>query len=101
MGQFATIIQGTASLSHVQLQNLATRLLALFSLQGLLTFLDIRLVSQLGENLSLRLKRDLFKRLLDQDMSFFDERMHGEIVSRLAMDVAEFKHTFKICITQV
>ena len=33
-------------------------------------------------------------------MAFIDERMHGEIAGRLSMDVSEFKHTFKICITQ-
>ena len=33
-------------------------------------------------------------------MEFFDQRMNGEIVSRLTIDISEFKHTFKIFITQ-
>ncbi|KAJ2992837.1 ATP-binding cassette, sub-B (MDR TAP), member 8 [Globomyces sp. JEL0801] len=37
---------------------------------------------------------------MSQDMTFFDERMQGEIVGRLTQDVSEFKHTFKLVITQ-
>ncbi|KAI8613874.1 P-loop containing nucleoside triphosphate hydrolase protein [Chytriomyces sp. MP71] len=35
-----------------------------------------------------------------QDMSFFDSHLQGEVVGRLTQDVSEFKHTFKLVITQ-
>jgi ATP-binding cassette, subfamily B (MDR/TAP), member 8 len=63
--------------------------------------IDINLVTVLGERLSLKLKRDLYASLLRQDISFFDEHMYGEVVGRLTSDVGEFKHTFKLVITQV
>lgn len=103
MGQFATLIQnmaGNSRLDLIAIRQIGKRLLGLFSLQGVLTWLDIYFVAKLGESLALRLKRDLFKSILNQDMAFFDSRMNGEVVSRLTMDISEFKHTFKIVITQ-
>ncbi|KAI9352166.1 protein HAF-6 [Obelidium mucronatum] len=82
------------------LQPPALKLLALFAVQGLLTALDINLVTVLGERLSRRLKRDLYTSLMQMDMAFFDRNMQGELVGRLTQDVAEFKHTFKLVITQ-
>ncbi|KAJ3084323.1 ATP-binding cassette, sub-B (MDR TAP), member 8 [Rhizoclosmatium hyalinum] len=78
----------------------AFHLLALFGAQGILTCIDIVLVTRLGENLSLRLKDDLYRSLLSQDMAFFDKHMQGDLVGRLSQDVAEFKHTFKLVVTQ-
>ncbi|KAL2914512.1 hypothetical protein HK105_205861 [Polyrhizophydium stewartii] len=78
----------------------AFNLLGLFGAQGLLTFLDITLVAKLGEDLAISLRRELYAAILRQDMSFFDARMQGEIIGRLSEDVASFKHTFKLCVTQ-
>jgi ABC-type multidrug transport system fused ATPase/permease subunit len=62
-----------------------------FFLLGLLTFIDISLVTRLGENVSLRLRNELYDSILRQDMAFFDIHMQGEVVGRLTQDVAEFK----------
>ncbi|KAI9179453.1 hypothetical protein H9P43_004776 [Blastocladiella emersonii ATCC 22665] len=113
MGQLVTVISkallpsataaaGPVSL-WVALQPLnapARRLLALFAVKGLLTFAHISLVSQLGENLAHRLRRELFASLINQEMGFFDASQSSELVARLATDVQEFKHTFKQCVTQ-
>jgi ATP-binding cassette subfamily B (MDR/TAP) protein 8 len=103
MGRFASLIQQMASQSSLDLiaiRSVGLRLLGLFSFQGVLTWIDIYLVGQLGERLALKLKKDLFFSILHQDMAFFDQRMNGEVVSRLTMDISEFKHTFKLVITQ-
>lgn len=57
-------------------------------------------MSKLGENISLRIRNDLFASIIDKEMSFFDQRMQGEIIGRLGQDVQEFKHTFKLVVTQ-
>jgi ATP-binding cassette subfamily B (MDR/TAP) protein 8 len=96
LGRLATMIQtGTFAI-----QKPASQLLLLFSSQGLLTFIDIALVSRLGENIAKSIRMDLFYSILRQDMAFFDARIHGEISNRLSQDVQEFKHTFKLCLTQ-
>ncbi|KAJ3412343.1 ATP-binding cassette, sub-B (MDR TAP), member 8 [Chytridiales sp. JEL 0842] len=105
IGELVTVVQGmtnpASGPADMSLLNApALKLLGLFISQGFLTFIDITLVTRLGENLSLRIRRDLYDAILKQDMAFFDTHMQGEVVSRLTQDVAEFKHTFKLVITQ-
>ncbi|CAO3638670.1 unnamed protein product [Cunninghamella echinulata] len=87
------------SLSMNQLNGPAMKLFALLSLQGLLTFAHITLVSSFGEKVAERLRAKLFSAIVQQDMSFFDSHQSGELVGRLTTDVAEFKSTFKQLVT--
>lgn len=82
------------SLSMSQLNGPAMKLFALLSLQGLLTFAHITLVSSFGEKVAERLRAKLFSAIVQQDMSFFDSHQSGELVGRLTTDVAEFKVLF-------
>lgn len=52
------------------------------SLQGLLTFTYISLLSAVGENVALRMRTKLFDSLLRQDIAFFDTHKTGELVDR-------------------
>lgn len=99
---FWSLINGSlsSSLSLGALNGPALRLLTLFLIQGVLTFIDISLVSRLGENLNKKLKLQLYSSLLLQDIEFYDKRMQGELLGRLNQDVSEFKHTFKLVITK-
>jgi ATP-binding cassette subfamily B (MDR/TAP) protein 8 len=72
--------------------------LALF--QGLFTFCYITLLSIMGENLAVRLKRRLFNAYLQQDIAFFDSHKTGELMDRLTSDVQDFKSSFKLTISQ-
>jgi ATP-binding cassette, subfamily B (MDR/TAP), member 8 len=58
------------------------------------------LLSQIGEQMAAKLRQDLFKHIILQDMSFFDENRTGELVNRLTADVQDFKHSFKQCVSQ-
>lgn len=109
IGELATIVQCLAStISNNPNTSLASgsppdltalnvpafKLLVLFVCQGFFTFIDIDMVTRLGERVSLRLKRELFGSLLNQDLAFFDSHMQGELVGRLTQDVGEFKVLF-------
>ncbi|KAI8808751.1 ABC transporter type 1, transmembrane domain-containing protein [Cladochytrium replicatum] len=108
VGELVSLIQsmlknplfGTIDFDIKVLNRPATKLLILFMSQGFLTFVDITLVTRLGENLAQRLRHDLAGSILKQDIAFFDAHMQGEVVGRLTQDVSEFKHTFKLCVTQ-
>lgn len=82
------------------LQFPAMKLAASFLIQGILTFLDISLVTRLGENLAQSLRKEVFGSVLAQDISFFDARMQGEILGRLSDDISEIKSTFKASLTK-
>ncbi|HVP68217.1 MAG TPA: ABC transporter transmembrane domain-containing protein [Anaeromyxobacteraceae bacterium] len=54
--------------------------------QGVAIALRYLLFTLVGERTVARLRRDLFRRILEQEIAFFDERRTGELVSRLAAD---------------
>ncbi|XP_040521371.1 mitochondrial potassium channel ATP-binding subunit isoform X1 [Gallus gallus] len=78
----------------------ALRLLGLYSLQALLTFGYIALLSRVGEQVAASMRKALFVSLLRQDVAFFDAHRTGQLVARLTADVQEFKSSFKLVISQ-
>ncbi|ALC49207.1 CG1824, partial [Drosophila busckii] len=73
----------------------ASNLLSLYMLQSGFTFVYIYLLSRIGEQMAARMRQDLFKQLVLQDIEFYDEHRTGELVNRLTADVQDFKTSFK------
>lgn len=78
----------------------AINLFGMYVLQSCFTFVYILLLSQIGERMAARLRQDLFKQIIIQDMAFFDKNRTGELVNRLTADVQDFKSCFKQCVSQ-
>jgi ATP-binding cassette subfamily B (MDR/TAP) protein 8 len=66
----------------IRLKALGMNLMENLSLQGLLTFTYISLLSAVGENVALQMRTRLFDSLLRQDIAFFDTHKTGELVDR-------------------
>ncbi|WP_373047294.1 ABC transporter ATP-binding protein [Vulgatibacter sp.] len=66
---------------------------ALFLVQGAAVALRYVLFTTAGERIVARLRTDLFARLLDQEIAFFDLRRTGELTSRLASDTTVLQNT--------
>ncbi|KAK1134434.1 hypothetical protein K0M31_007224 [Melipona bicolor] len=94
--------RGEDSLKTVllQLTEPAFALARMYVAQALFTFVYIYTLSHVGERIAMNLRQDLFKSIIMQDITFFDNNRSGEIVSRLTTDIQDFKSTFKICISQ-
>ena len=58
------------------------KLVQKYAIQSLLTFVYIGSLSSFGERLAARMRINLFKAIMEQDVSFFDEEKTGAIVSR-------------------
>lgn len=65
----------------------------LFFVQALAVSTRYVLFTRAGERIVARLRRDLFARLLDQEIAFFDQRRTGELTSRLASDTTVLQNT--------
>lgn len=78
----------------------ALNLFGMYVLQSSFTFLYILLLSQIGEQMAARLRQDLFKQIIIQDLSFFDANRTGELVNRLTTDIQDFKSSFKQFVSQ-
>lgn len=84
----------------MEMKGPALNLFGMYVLQSGFTFLYILLLSQIGEQMAARLRQDLFKQIIIQDLSFFDANRTGELVNRLTADVQDFKSCFKQCVSQ-
>jgi subfamily B ATP-binding cassette protein MsbA len=69
------------------LDRIALGLVALFSVQAVLNYVQAYLLSAAGEQAVAGLRRELFGRLLDMPPGFFAERRTGELTSRLSVDI--------------
>jgi subfamily B ATP-binding cassette protein MsbA len=69
------------------LDRIALGLVALFSVQAVLNYIQAYLLSAAGEQAVAGLRRELFARLLEMPPGFFAERRTGELTSRLTVDI--------------
>ena len=66
---------------------------ALFLVQAAAVAIRYVLFTVAGERIVARLRHQLFARLLDQEIAFFDRRRTGELTSRLASDTTVLQNT--------
>ncbi|XP_015594186.1 ATP-binding cassette sub-family B member 8, mitochondrial isoform X4 [Cephus cinctus] len=69
-------------------------------MHAVFSFVYIYTLSGVGERIAMRLRQNLFKSIIMQDIAFFDKNRTGEIVNRLTSDIQDFKSAFKMCISQ-
>ena len=71
----------------------------LFLLQGITSSLRYYFFSLSGERIVLKLRQNLFKNIMHQEVSFFDEHRTGELLSRLASDCTTLQNTVSVNIS--
>lgn len=64
------------------------------------TVVYISTLAHVSERFSARLKEDVFKSVLRQDISYFDRTKTGAIMNVISGDVQDFKSCFKSCVSQ-
>jgi ATP-binding cassette subfamily B protein len=71
-----------------QIDQLVALGLVLFAIQGVAMASRFILFSIAGERTVARIRKDLFRSLVDQEIAFFDQHRTGELTNRLASDTA-------------
>ncbi|WP_163990592.1 ABC transporter ATP-binding protein [Pyxidicoccus caerfyrddinensis] len=79
--------------SQAMLDGLALTMLGVFVVQGVAMALRAYYFNTAGERVVSRLRKDLFRALLSQEVAFFDARRTGELTSRLASDTTVLQNT--------
>jgi ATP-binding cassette, subfamily B, multidrug efflux pump len=93
LGLLTPYLMGTAIdkfIGHDNLPGLARivgLMLAAYAAQSLVWWLQVMLMIRVSQATVLDLRRDLFARLQGLPLRFFDERAHGELMSRLTNDI--------------
>ncbi|RZF41361.1 hypothetical protein LSTR_LSTR000075 [Laodelphax striatellus] len=76
------------------------RLISLYLIQSVATFVYISVLSGVGERIAASMKKEVFASIMRQELSFFDMERTGELIDCLTTDVQEFKSAFKLCVSQ-
>jgi ABC transporter fused permease/ATP-binding protein len=75
-----------------RIDQVALVLTAVFAVRALADALRFYFFNTAGERTVSRLREDLFSRLVDQEVAFFDTRRTGELTSRLTADTTVLQH---------
>ncbi|MCI0570196.1 MAG: ATP-binding cassette domain-containing protein [Myxococcaceae bacterium] len=89
--------QGLAS----ELNAVALQMFVVFAVMGVAVSMRYALFTSVGERIVSRLREDLFRTLLKQEVAFFDERRTGELTNRLASDTTVLQNTVSANISMV
>jgi ATP-binding cassette subfamily B protein len=85
--------------SVAALDRAAVWLLGIFVVQAIAVAARSALFTIAGERVVTRLRSDLFARLMDQEIAFFDARKTGELTNRLASDTTVLQNTVSVNIS--
>ena len=66
----------------------------LFIVQAVFSFLRISIYVRVTEDMTLGLRKDLFRSVTGQSLNFFGQNRTGEIISRFSADIAQIQDTF-------
>ncbi|RKH17062.1 ATP-binding cassette domain-containing protein [Corallococcus praedator] len=81
---------------HALIDRAALVMLAVFLVQGIATALRAYFFSVSGERVVMRLRRDFFRGLMNQEVAFFDTHRTGELTSRLSSDTTVLQNTVSV-----
>lgn len=85
--------------SVAALDKAALFLVGIFVVQAVAVAARSALFTIAGERVVARLRADLFARLMDQEIAFFDARKTGELTNRLASDTTVLQNTVSVNIS--
>jgi ABC-type bacteriocin/lantibiotic exporter with double-glycine peptidase domain len=87
IGKLIDFIQtGDKETMKEKLRNVSLIMLGVFFVGAVANFGRIYLIQSTGERIIMRLRQDLFKSTMDQEMAFFDRNKTGELINRLSSD---------------
>lgn len=76
-------------------------MLALFTVQAAATGIRYLLFTGAGERIVARLRTELYGRLLEQEIGFFDQTRTGELMSRLSSDTQILQNTVSVNVSML
>ena len=83
-------------LGELTFNQMAIGLLAVFTVQAFFSMLRSWLFTIAGERVVARLRTDLYRAIISQEISFFDQSRTGELTNRLASDTTVLQNTVTV-----
>jgi ATP-binding cassette subfamily B multidrug efflux pump len=83
------------------LMRMALMLISIYILVSLFTYIQNRLMIQVAQKTVFHLREDLFSRLQYLPIKYFDQHLHGDLMSRLTNDIDLISNALSSSIVQV
>jgi ATP-binding cassette subfamily B protein len=97
--KIGVIVDEATAKGITSLDRTALELLGIALVQAAAFAVRYALFTIAGERIVAHLRRDLFARLMDQEIAFFDEKKTGELTNRLASDTTVLQNTVSVNIS--
>lgn len=81
------------------LDRLAILMIVVFAVQGVATGLRAWVFTLVGERVVTRLRSDVYRHLMNQEIAFFDSRRTGELLNRLSSDTSVLQNSVSVNIS--
>ena len=98
-GEMADIATGNPKLG-LDLNQIGYLLLALLIIQGVISYVRVRLFVYVSENTMADIRKSLYKKLISLPIAFFDKNRVGELLSRLTSDVTQLNQLISITLAE-
>lgn len=90
IGQIIDILQNTVTAEGVnQMRTISLSMVGIFAAGTVATFVHSSVLEIVGQRVGARLRKQMFDRIMSQEMAFFDQNRVGELANRLSTDVHE------------
>lgn len=90
IGQIIDILQNTVTPEGIgKIQSISLNMMGYFAAGTVATFVHSSVLEIVGQRVGARLRKQMFARIMSQEMSFFDQNRVGELANRLSTDVHE------------
>lgn len=90
IGQIIDILQATVTDEGVTtMRNISMGMVGIFAAGTVATFVHSSVLEIVGQRVGARLRKQMFQRIMSQEMAFFDQNRVGELANRLSTDVHE------------
>ncbi len=80
-------VQGTGAIDFEKIGNILLRLLALYGISAVLSFIQGWIMTNISQKLSFRFRRELSEKINRMPMKYFESNAVGDILSRITNDV--------------
>ena len=94
-------LSGNGGIDFSKVGNILVTLLGLYVISALFSFIQGFAMTQIAQNLTYKLRKDLSKKINKLPMNYFDKKTNGEILSVITNDIDTLGMNLNQSITQI
>ncbi len=100
-GKLIDVAGGNQDWYLKDLNHIALALLAIFLIQAIISFFRVYLFAQVSENAMADVRNELYQKIIQLPISFFDKMRTGDLMSRMSADVSLLQTTFSTTLAEL